>query len=204
MNLRKFVILWLNHFVPMCKRYVQLMFRKEDLPQITLIDSKDGEWSNSAKTYVQALTLSIRATNVYAIRLNQIYIPVFEDELEVRITLPLEPGKNMVEVKALGFFKSRQQFINLERRQVEVVKVFPPKNYLLKSGMNLRILTPKMSQVNELKLPQIRPKAIFGLRSAALGMSSIKSIKQPKLSIPLTELQEEIKHRVKTEIKQSL
>lgn len=201
MHGRKFLILWLNHFVPLGKRLLKLIFRKNNIPQFINIDWAEESANEINQAYKSSVRLLIQVQNIYALRINSTYIPILEDDLQIRISLPLEEGKNTIELKALGFFKSRQKILHVNRKKVDIINIFPPKKMMIKSRNDVRLKLPELQ--HSLKIMGVsQPKLADRIRinNAELNQAKINSIKQPKIQLPLEELKQEIKHRVKTEI----
>ena len=97
--MKKILLSYFLHFVPMTKRVFALLFQKKNYPILTVLIR-----TNTRKNFQSFLLIELEIVNVLFLRINNYIYPIFHDNASLKITIPIEEANKEIELSGLGLW----------------------------------------------------------------------------------------------------
>lgn len=93
------------NFKSITSRLLKLLFRNKNRPSAEVLDIND-----LSKGSVSYLSIKLRVTNLLFLRIDRNVFPVYHDDVQLSISIPLTPGQSQIKVYGLGAFKRTKTY----------------------------------------------------------------------------------------------
>lgn len=182
MNTKKFKT-WLNfilrNFFPLIRRLFKLVFRFSKLEIESAFEVK-VEQENFNFSNVRVIKLE-SVLSVFAIRINELIIPVFKDG-DYKITLPLKTNRKQIDITLSGIRnksrikieKSENVYLDVKNENPKLKTIDSLKNTF--QTIQVQLTKPELSQMVELK-EITQPKIVFKPNSISIKSFQVVSTK---------------------------
>ena len=193
----KILFAYFRHFVPHSKRVLSLLFRKKNYP-ILFVHQINSE-VKKLQTFV---SFELNLSNVLFIKINKNIYPVFHDNVKLNISIPIEENQKGIDIKALGLFKSKKQFIAIS--SVSKLKInsllfdqigHVVDKQIISPSLDLKNLNPKIDDSNlaePILIQKLKLKTDFNLKERLYKIDYKQKL---TINLDLKELQLQLKNQ---------
>jgi hypothetical protein len=108
---------YLRNFIPLTKSAFRIAFQKNSTPNLEVVEKKQEQ-----KKGQSFAICSITPSNVLFIFVDDLIIPVFNDQLPITLSIPLKRENQTIEFQGIGFFK-KTGYHRLKLRKIDTIRI---------------------------------------------------------------------------------